>query len=91
MSLIKTYLHNQMTTKLKSISLEQLQTAHPSGVYSERHGCYYFVDYDGDLGYFIEYTNGNFESEPQWVDLDTLADDEREECENIAAHIAIRS
>ena len=80
-----------MTTKLKSISLEQLQTAHPSGAYLERHGCYYTVDYDNEMGYFRQLNDGSFEDSWNFVDFDTLADDEREECENIAAHIAIRS
>ena len=69
------------------LTIEQLNTAHPSGEYYPEHGCYYFVDHDGDLGYFIQYENDTFESEPQWVDLDTLADDERLECEAVAHRI----
>ena len=71
-----------------TLSLTDLQTAHPSGVYSEAHGCYYFLDHDNELGYFIQYNNGVFENEPDWVELDTLADDERQECEAVAAQIA---
>ena len=70
------------------LSLSELQNRYPSGVYSEAHGCFYFLDYDNELGYFIKYTHGNFESETQYVDLDTLADDERSECESVAAQIA---
>jgi hypothetical protein len=71
------------------LTFEEVQTAHPSGVYSEEHGCYFFVDHDGDLGYFIQYSNEEFESEPQWADLDTLADDERIELETIMNHILV--
>ena len=74
------------TTKL--LTFEQVQTSYPSGVYSEDHGCYFFLDQDDELGYFIQYSNDHFEDEPQWADLDTLADDERAECEAIAEQIA---
>jgi len=77
--------HSTMTL----LSLSDLQDRYPSGVYSEARGCYYFLDYDNELGYFIQYTDGNFESETQYVDLDTLADDERSECESVAAMIAL--
>ena len=69
-------------------SLESLQAAHPSGIHCPEHGCFYFLDYDDELGYFIEYNDGQFEPEPDWVELDTLADDERRECELIAERIA---
>ena len=72
-----------------TLSLTDLQTAHPSGVYSEAHGCYYFLDHDNELGYFIQYNTGEFENEPDWVELDTLADDERQECEAVAAQISL--
>ena len=71
------------------INLTDLQDRYPSGLYSEEHGCYYFLDYDLDLGYFIQYTNGQFESETQYVDFDTLADDERQECETISNQILL--
>ena len=77
-----------MTRTQMLLSLSELQNRYPSGVYSEAHGCFYFLDYDNELGYFIQYTNGNFESEIQYTDLDTLADDERSECESVAAQIA---
>ena len=77
-----------MTHTQMLLSLSELQNRYPSGVYSEDHGCFYFLDYDNELGYFIQYTNGNFESEIQYVDLDTLADDERSACEAVAAQIA---
>ena len=75
-------------TQSTLLNLTDLQDRYPSGVYSEAHGCYYFLDYDNELGYFIEYTDGQFEPETQYVDLDTLADDERQECESVAAQIA---
>ena len=65
-----------MTLTKMLLSLSELQNRYPSGVYSEAHGCFYFLDYDHDLGYYIQYANGQFESETQYVDLDTLADDE---------------
>ena len=70
------------------LSLEEVQTRYPYGVHSVPHGCYYFLDQDGELGYFIQYDNDKFESETQYVDFDTLADDERAECELVAAHLA---
>ena len=73
------------------LTLNQVKDSYPSGVESERHGCYYFLDQDGDLGYFIQYDNGKFEPETQYVDIDTLAEDEAEECNLIAAHIAFNS
>ena len=80
----ETFINN---TKL--LTFEEVETSYPSGVYSEDLGCYFFLDQDDELGYFIQYSNEHFESEPQWADLDTLADDEREQCEAIAAKIAI--
>lgn len=73
------------------LSFDNIEAAYPNGILSERHGCYYFLDQDEELAYFIQYENGNFESEPQYVDLDTLSDIERHECELIAAHIAAHS
>ncbi len=73
------------------MTLTELQTAHPSGVYSERHGCYYAMDYDNELGYFIQYNNGEFEKDWNGVELDTLDEELREEVELIAAHICINS
>ena len=72
-----------------TLSLSELQNRYPSGVKSDAHGCFYFLDYDGDLGYYIQYENGSYESETQYVELDTLADDERSECEAIAAQISL--
>ena len=73
------------------LTLTQVKESYPAGVESEAHGCYYFLDQDGDLGYFIKYINGKFESETQYVDFDTLADIEREECELIASLISINN
>ena len=80
------YIHTKRNEPM--LTLTELQDAHPAGVYFADHGCFYFLDYDGELGYFIEYTNGDFEKDANWVDLDTLADDEREECLRVAATIA---
>ena len=75
-------------TQSTLLNLTELQDRYPSGLYSEEHGCFYFLDYDNELGYFIQYTDGNFEPQTQYVDFDTLADDERSECESVAAQIA---
>ena len=69
------------------MTLTDLQTAHPYGVYSERFGCYYTVDYDSEMGYFRQLNDGSFESDWNFVDFDTLGDKLREELELIAAHI----
>ena len=78
-----------MTSTL--LSFDEIEAAYPLGILSERHGCYYFLDQDEELAYFIQYENGKFESETQYVDLDTLSPMERYECELIAAHIAMNS
>ena len=80
-----------MNTSTSLLSFTELQNAYPNGVFSARHGCYYFLDQDGDLAYFIQYVDGTFEPEVQYVDIDTLAEDEAEECNLISAHIAIYS
>ena len=80
-----------MKTSTLQVSLSDLSDAYPSGVYSERFGCFYFLDMDGELAYFIKYENGMFENEVQYVDFDTLSNSERHECEIISAHIAINS
>ena len=74
-----------------TLSLNEVQDRYPAGVYSARHGCYYFLDQDGDLGYFIQYNTGEFESETNYVDIDTLDEELAEECNSIAAHISIQS
>ena len=71
-----------------SLTIAQLNTAHPSGEYYPEHGCYYFVDHDGDLGYFIQYNTGGFECEPQWVDIDTLDEDLQTEVLAVAHRIS---
>ena len=78
-----------MTTTL--LSLTEVENAYPSGVHSVRHGCYYFLDMDGDLGYFIQYENGKFESEVNYVEFDTIDEDVAEECRRIAGYIAFYS
>ena len=72
---------------ITELSLQDVTNRYPSGVYSARHGCYYFVDYDGDLGYFIQLANGSFEDNVQYVDFDTMSDDEREDIEAILKEI----
>ena len=69
------------------MTLTDLQTAHPYGVYSKRFGCYYTVDYDSEMGYFRQLNDGSFENSGNFVDVDTLGDKLREELELIAEHI----
>ena len=73
----------------KTISLTDLQTAHPYGVYSERFGCYYTVDYDDEMGYFRQMNDGSFESDWNMVDFDTMDDNTRDELELIVSHILV--
>ena len=73
---------------IPQVSLVYLQDRYPDGVYSHRHGCYYFVDYDGNLGYFHALTNGNFEDEVEYVDFDTMNEVEAEELRLLQAHLA---
>ena len=75
------------TPQMNTISFTDLQTAHPYGVYSERFGCYYTVDYDSEMGYFRQLNDGSFENSWNFVDFDTLGDKLREELELIAEHI----
>ena len=77
------------TNNTTLLTIEELNNSHPSGEYSPEFGCYFFVDHDGELGYFIQYSNEQFEAEPQWADLDTLADDERIELETIMNRILL--
>ena len=72
---------------MNTISFTDLQTAHPYGVYSERFGCYYTVDYDSEMGYFRQLIDGSFENSWNDVDFDTLGEELREEMELIAEHI----
>ena len=69
------------------MTLTDLQTAHPYGVYSERFGCYYTVDYDNEMGYFRQLDDGSFENSWNFVDFDTLGNKMRDELERIAAYI----
>ena len=72
---------------MNTISFTDLQTAYPYGVFSERYGCYYTVDYDNEMGYFRQLNDGSFENSWNFVDFDTLGDELREELELIAEHI----
>lgn len=69
------------------MTLTELQTAHPYGLYSEQFGCYYTVDYDNELGYFRQLIDGTFESDWNWVDFDTLSEELAEKIEHIATTI----
>ena len=70
-----------------SISLDELQTIYPDGFHSKQHGCYYFLDYDGEAGYFIELRNGEFENDTNYVELDTMGEDDRREVEKELAYL----
>ena len=72
-------------------TLEALKDAYPGGEYCEEHGCFYFMDYDGELGYFIQYNTGEFENEANYVDFDTLSEDEVKEIREFAANINYNS
>ena len=69
------------------MTLTDLQTAHPYGVYYKEHGSYYTMDYDNELGYFIQLVDGSFETEWNWVDFDTLDEDTCKELELVAKDI----
>ena len=71
------------------MNLTELQTAHPAGVYSERYGCYYTVDYDNEMGYFRQLNDGSFETDWNFVDFDTLSEKMCDELELIAAYICV--
>ena len=73
---------------ITELSLQDVQDRYPTGVYSVRHGCYYFLDQDGELGYFIGLQNGNFENEVGYVDFDTMNEVEAEELRLLEAHLA---
>jgi len=65
----------------QSISLDEVKNRYPDGYHSVDHGCYYYLDQDGEVGYFIELANGDFEDEVNYVDLDTMDDIDRAEVE----------
>jgi len=71
------------------MTLTDLQTAHPYGVYSERHGCYYTLDYDNEMGYFIQLNDGSFEKDWNFVDFDTLDENTCNELELIVSHMTV--
>ena len=78
-----------MTMTVATFTLSEMETSYPCGVYVARHGSYYFVDQDGELGYFIALADGTFESEVGYVDFDTIDEDDAEECRRIQAYIAM--
>ena len=71
------------------MTLTDLQTAHPYGVYSERFGCYYTLDYDMEMGYFRQLNDGSFEKDWNFVDFDTLDENMRDELEVIGTYICV--
>ncbi|AIX31721.1 hypothetical protein Syn7803C17_88 [Synechococcus phage ACG-2014f] len=73
------------------MTLTDLQTAHPYGEYSERHGCYYTVDYDSEIGYFRQLNDRTFETDWNWVDFDTMSEEEAEYICEVAKTISTRS
>ena len=72
------------------MTLIELQTAHPYGEYSERNGCYYTLDYDNELGYFRQLTDGTFEPDWNWVDFDTMNECEVEYILDLAKKVSTR-
>lgn len=81
------------TTRVKhtdtmTISLHEVDERYPNGIYVARHGAYYFLDMDGDLGYFVAMADGTFEDEVGYVEFDTIDEDDAEECRRIAAYLA---
>ena len=63
---------------VESISLEEVQLRYPDGYHSVKHGCYYFADYDGEIGYYIQNADNSFEDQVNYVDFELLSDEERE-------------
>ena len=58
-----------------TLTLNDLKDRYVDGLHYPQHGCFYFMDYDNELGYFIEMNDGTFENDVNYVDLDTLDDD----------------
>lgn len=80
---------NQM--QLNSLTLSDCGDRYPNGIYVSSLGCYYFVDYDGDLGYFIGLEDGSFEDETHYVDFDTMSDEDAANIRKIQEKIAANS
>ena len=66
-----------------SLTIDEVMNRYPDGAHIPSRGCYYFFDYDGDLGYFRGLRNGKYEGEVNYVDTDTMSDEDREETINI--------
>lgn len=58
------------------LTLDQVKEIQPEGAYIASRGCYYFLDYDNDLGYFQGLANGKFECTVKYVDQDLCSDEE---------------
>ena len=74
-----------------TLTLTEVENRYPNGVYVPRHGSYYFLDQDGDLGLFIGMADGTFENETNYVDFETIDEDDAEECRRIQAYISFYS
>ena len=72
------------------MTLTELQTAHPYGEYSERNGCYYTLDYDQELGYFRQLSDGSFETDWNWCDFDTMSEKDVEYILDLAKTVSLR-
>lgn len=77
--------------QLNSLTLSDCGDRYPNGIYVSSLGCYYFVDYDGDLGYFIGLEDGSFEDETHYVDFDTMSDEDAANIRKIQEKIAANS
>ena len=72
------------------MTLIELQDAHPYGEYSEKNGCYYTCDDDNEVGYFRQMSDGTFEDEWNWCDLETMSEDEADYVLQVATKIIKR-
>ena len=72
---------------MSSISLQDVISRYPNGAYIPGRACYYFIDYDGELGFFVELSNGRFEDDVTYVNFDTVDEEERRKCRFIKAYI----
>ena len=69
------------------LTIDDVMDRYPDGAYIPTRAAYYFLDYDGDLGYFIELKNGKFEDSVNYVDVDTMNEKEVEETNNIIRYL----
>ena len=76
---------------MSTLTLKEVEDRYPNGIYVPRHGAYYFLDMDGELGLFIGMADGTFENEVNYVEFDTIDEDDAEECRRIQAYISFYS